>query len=98
MKDFITMWCDARVLSSGGKEEEGVICSSSGVEVGSKLEEEESGTYKASCKVVVESGKLEWEHGEGRCELEEEGSGTLGGVEGTACALVVEGKGICMAS
>lgn len=95
------MWCDARVVSSSGKEEEEEgICSSSGVEVVKGLEEEETCTYKASCEVMVEeSGKLGWGHGEGRWELVAVGSGRLGGGEGSgACALVEEGKSICMTS
>lgn len=57
------------LYSSSGRVE-GVICSSSVVEVESGLGEEETCTCKASRMVVVEeSGKLGWEHGEGRCEL-----------------------------
>ena len=97
-KDFITMWYDVRVVSSSGKEEEEGICSSSGVEVVSGLEEEETCIYKASCE-VVESGRLGWGHGEGRCELGVGESGRLGGGVGRGvCGKVEEGKGICMAS
>ncbi|TKY51640.1 hypothetical protein E2542_SST23159 [Spatholobus suberectus] len=110
MKDYHVG--DIKALSSSGKVEEEVICSSSVEAVGSGLEEEETCTHKASCVVVVEeSGKLGLEHEEGRCELVVEGmgicmascvgveSGTLGEGEGNgACALEVGEMGTCMAS
>jgi hypothetical protein len=90
---------------------EEVICSNSVVEVQNGLEEEESDTYKASCVVLEENGKLGGEHEEGRRELVVVESGKLG--EGASYVVVVESgrldegrcalvgvvvMGICMAS
>ncbi|GAU31287.1 hypothetical protein TSUD_39670 [Trifolium subterraneum] len=85
-------------LSSSGEVEE-VICSNSVVEVQNGLEEE-SDTYKASCVVVEENGKLGGEHEQGRCELVVAESGKLG--EGMASYVMVvvesgrlgEGEGV----
>ncbi|RYQ92645.1 hypothetical protein Ahy_B09g098859 isoform B [Arachis hypogaea] len=81
---------------------EGEICSSSVVEVENELEEEETGTYKASCVVAEESGKLGGERSEeGRCGglvvVESCTPGDEGGGEGT-CALVAAETGTCSAS
>jgi hypothetical protein len=80
---------------------EEVICSNSVVEVRNGLEEEESDTYKASCVVLEENGKLGGEHEEGRRELVVVESGKLGEGEGVASYVVVEsgrldeGEGRC---
>jgi hypothetical protein len=70
------------------------------VEVRNGLEEEESDTYKASCVVLEENGKLGGEHEEGRREPVVVESGKLG--EGMASYVVVvvsgrldEGEGRC---
>ncbi|RYQ92648.1 hypothetical protein Ahy_B09g098859 isoform D [Arachis hypogaea] len=81
---------------------EEVIYSSSVVEVENELEEEETGTYKASCVVAEESGKLGGERSEeGRCGglvvVESCTPGDEGGGEGT-CALVAAETGTCSAS
>ncbi|MDG2774728.1 hypothetical protein P7M68_24750, partial [Vibrio parahaemolyticus] len=109
---YASMWgCEEKVLPSSCKVE-GVICSSSVVEVESGLGEEETCTCKASRMVVVEeSGRLGWEHGEGRCELVVEvmdicraslvgveESGTLGEGEGRVSSLEEEEMGTCRAS
>jgi hypothetical protein len=72
---------------------EEVICSNSVVEVQNGLEEEESDTYKASCVVLEENGKLGGEHEEGRREPVVVESGKLGEGEGMASYVVVVESG-----